>query len=953
MSWFNASGKRLIAGTTALTLAFGHSFGAPPSGGGGGGGGPLSVDDFARDKLVYDSGAAVGLDYATVPVSGTGPVGAVVEARAASTVLSGEGATAWVAIGTVSGAGTYIGAVTVPLARPWLKIETRLQSTPATTAQTTNRFAVGHKFANWGQSESAHGWDTSFNDVAIPALVTLKQLVLNLAQPGMCGRTSRNTLNVATAGNLPAGAAVGAQAHIIEFSSSQTITDWSFTDKQVEIKNGVTVTFNECYFGSTNASPGGYMLYARSGGRGLVRNCTFEGSRTQTGLACAIKEERSSAASYGKVETFRSSFLELPSDALKLVAGLVRWSYLYWRRNLDQIPVTWQAGVSYNTGDHVINSTGHVYKSKAGGNIGNQPPAGKVTTDPNWTLVDPHVDPITVEHCDETPWIEYCNIDISDLTLANGGTGGNNYTRFAPNTGTTGLGAAHVRFCVLDRDPTEASSPFQVTPEFLGQVYLYGNWYRPKNGTGIAADIYNSNLDNVHWSGMRLIDTDVVRAAPTGTNDENSSFVDERTDDIVQHIYHDRVAGGAAGVQQRFMTAASRHSPAFAAMANMSLMELVGYKVCWLHHTMSGTGFNELFNDANTARNWADEQALHDFATVNGAQVGLAYSSWYSAPTAYKNVYGQTIYEMFSKKKWSDGSALVAPYSYPSTSPQATANHFWGDLYSAARTRWAILGPHARLAAEAMTNSTRNAAGSRQFTMENYAIYRQSIRAQLADPRVNGYLLPPGLEPLNWETGALNSPFTDWLHPSSDTLDGLAQYLTLLAHGALQAAGLRKWQVPKFDQVFWAANGSYVEVWSSAGPVTTTRLNRGLAPIGTAQPHWTDVFAWEWKVGVPNWGSNGDAALVPVRSATIVAADGSGTPAAAGRVRILKPGGGTWAAGDTVAFGGGAGTGQIAHPDDGNARCWMNSPVVMVGAYGADGNQVGMSLRPAVYFTRP
>lgn len=256
------------------------------------------------------------------------------------------------------------------------------------------------------------------------------------------------------------------------------------------------------------------------------------------------------------------------------------------------------------------------------------------------------------------------------------------------------------------------------------------------------------------------------------------------------------------------------------------------------------------------------------------------------------------------------------------------------------------------MAAEDMLNSTKKLDGSDQYTMQNYARYRINIRAKNPDARVNGYLVPQGLEPHNWETGYLSNPgITDWLHPSADTIDGLGQYLSMLFHGAIQAIGLRKWVVPEFDQVFWAADGSYVEVWSSAGDVTTTRKQRSIADLDTSQPHWTDVAAWEWKAGAVNWIA--DANTRPMEDAIIVAADGSGAPATAGRVRMTKPGGGTWASGDTVAFGGGAGSGQIAHPEDGNARWWLNLPIVMVGAYGADGNQVGMSVRPMVSFTRP
>lgn len=956
MSIYTSSGRKLVraslAGTTALTVAVGPNFGAPPAGSGGGGSGgvgPLSVQDFSRDMVVYDDGSAVGRGYATVPVFFGGPAGEVVEARAVSQDDNGATTTAWTPVGTISGAGTGAGALTVPYSDSWFKLEVRLQSTPATTAMTANRFAVGSVFANWGQSESARGWDTSFNNVAIPALVTVKQQIANLKQPGMSGRTSRRPLRVFGVDPLPAGAS--ASGNIVTLTGTGVLEDWYFADTRVDVAAGANWTIRQCLFEEvTQGTTPSFQLYIRLNGRATIHENTFQGMQFATNLAAAVKTEENGSA-YGWADIRRNRFLGLPADAIKIVAGPVRWNYFWWRKNLDQIPTDYNASTVYNTGDHVWSAAGHAFSSKVDNNVGNTPPASK-TSDSFWLNIDPHVDCVTVEKAFERVDVEFNYFDMAELAKVNGGTGANNYIRFQPNNATPGFtGKVYARFNLCDRSPSASAFPFQITPDFLANVELYGNWLRPSSGGSTNYPFTSAQAARVTWAGNRHIDTDTVFATPA--NATSIPFTDRTTDNEVQHVFNDRLPSHGSGtVQHRFMTAANRFTPAFAALANMCLMEVPGRKVVWLHHTVSGTGFAELFNDGNPARSWADEAAIHAYATADGGSVGLAYSSWYASPAALALNYGIAVYELFSRKNWTTGADLTAPFSYPSVSSTWLANHFWGDLYAASETRWTLMGPHSRMAAENMTNSIRKADGSTNFTMKNYARCRQGVRNAIADPRTAAYFTPQGLEPANWETGHLSNPsIIDWLHPSSDTLDGLATYLMLLGHGALQAAGLRRWVVPEFDQVFWAPDGSYVDVWSSAGAVTTTRKVRGLPSIGTTHPHWTDCFGWEWCIGTPDWfDGNG---LIPVQSAIIVAADGSGTPASAGRVRILKPGGGTWVSGDTVVFGGGAGSGQIVHPDDGNARSWMNLPIVMVGAYGPDGNQIGMSVRPMTAHTKP
>lgn len=956
MSYFNASGRKLyrasLAGTTALTLLAGPNFGAPPAGGGGGGGGPLAVQDFTRDKVVYDDGSAVGLASAAVPVFGTGPIGATIEARAVSQDDNGATTTLWVSIGTVSGAGTYAGALTVPYSDSWYKVETRLQTAPTTTAMTPSVFAVGSVVAIWGQSEVARGWNTTYNNTAIPALVTLKQQIANLKQPGMSGRTSRNTLKVAGVDTLPAGASLS--GNTITLSGTGTLEDWYIADARVDVVANANWTIRQNIFEevSENVTPN-YQLYVRLNGRATIHDNTFKGMEHATGLSCAIKTEEN-GSTYGVAHIRRNRFEGLPADAVKIVAGSIRWNYMYWRKNLDVIPTVWSAAVTYNTGDHVWNSTGNAYASKIDNNLNNQPPAGKVPGDPIWNLIDPHVDCITVEKAFERVDIEYNYLDMVDGIAANGGVGMNNFIRYQPNNANPGfLAKVYTRFNLCDKDASAGSAPLQVTTNFLSDIEFYGNWFYPTGGGAPNYPFTAGQTTQITWAGNRHTGTDATFATPA--NSTAIGFTDKTTDNEIQHIFNDRSPIGSGTTQHKFMTAANRYTVAFAAMANVALMEQPGRKAVFLHHTVSGTGFDALFNDNVSSRMWSDEAAIHNYATVDGASVGIACSSWYASPAALALDYGVAVYELFSKKNWTTGAALTAPFSYPSINPRwSPADHFWGDFYDAARTRWCLMGPHLTFPAEDMINSIRNTAvppNNINFAVKNRVRCRQGIRNAIADARTAGYFTQQGVEPMNFEMGSISLGFGDWSHPSSDTIDGLGQFLSMHVHGAYQAMGLSKWAVPEFDQVFWPADGSYVEVWSNAGDVTTTRKQRGMVDIGTTHTHWTDCFGWEWCTGVPDFqDGNG---LTPIQNATIVAADGSGTPATAGRVRITKPGGGTWASGDTVAFGGGGGAGIIQHPDDGNARSWLNTPVVMVGAYGADGNQVGMSLRPLAYFTRP
>ena len=195
----------------------------------------------------------------------------------------------------------------------------------------------------------------------------------------------------------------------------------------------------------------------------------------------------------------------------------------------------------------------------------------------------------------------------------------------------------------------------------------------------------------------------------------------------------------------------------------------------------------------------------------------------------------------------------------------------------------------------------------------------------LANPNADGLFLPLGLEPLAYQNGiADGASWTDQSHPSPDTDHGAPMFGRLVAHAVLQSAGLTNWAVPVFDLSFWEPSGSYVEVWSSTGPITTPRLARGEPALDNSHPHWTDVFGWQ---------ING----APAQRAEIVA----------GRVRLF-PNAGVFTSNDVIRFGEGGASGMVAFPDDHIAQTYKNLPVIDLGLSGIDGVSVRPLPDPAV-----
>lgn len=107
---------------------------------------------------------------AEVPLSGRAPAGAVIQARAVSVDDGGATTTSWKTIATANANGDWSSTLSVPRSPSWFRPEVRLDSSPGTTAQARNRFAAGHVWARWSQSDEYHIY--AFDGTVTPEAVT-------------------------------------------------------------------------------------------------------------------------------------------------------------------------------------------------------------------------------------------------------------------------------------------------------------------------------------------------------------------------------------------------------------------------------------------------------------------------------------------------------------------------------------------------------------------------------------------------------------------------------------------------------------------------------------------------------------------------------------------------------------------------------------------------------------
>jgi len=144
------------------------------------------------------------------------------------------------------------------------------------------------------------------------------------------------------------------------------------------------------------------------------------------------------------------------------------------------------------------------------------------------------------------------------------------------------------------------------------------------------------------------------------------------SEDNVQAMWFD------GGPVVKHLSNADPHTAALAAMANVFIAERPQDKVALVFQAVAGTGFRDLVDDANGSRLWADDAALHAFATADGQHVGLPSVSWFASPGSFAEHYEEALFPLFTGKTAS--GALV---NFPSAISYNGTNSYQADHWFA------------------------------------------------------------------------------------------------------------------------------------------------------------------------------------------------------------------------------------------------------------------------------
>lgn len=276
-------------------------------------------------------------------------------------------------------------------------------------------------------------------------------------------------------------------------------------------------------------------------------------------------------------------------------------------------------------------------------------------------------------------------------------------------------------------------------------------------------------------------------------------------DEMVSFHWHDRNpdATGSAGITHHLMTVSDGYNTRLPAMANALIAARPGEKFAVILQTDSGTGFADLVTENPNGRVWSDDETLHNEAT-GGGDVGAAGWSWYAAPRTYGNQYASIWHQMTFGVEI-DGTPVAAGETYPyDIGGRFEAEHLISELYDYTKTKMVMLEPH-----------RFETGGSTIFPL------RDSVRGMMtaSSYAADGTILygHPVLSYRNANVG-------DSAHPQAG--QGSIDFGVGLVNSVIRAMGLTDWAYPVIDNCYWEPAGAYVELWSSAGDITTRDTSR-------------------------------------------------------------------------------------------------------------------------------
>lgn len=958
------------------------------------GGGPpseepdfVTVSAFSRDRVVFDSGAAVGGTEASVPLSGTATAGRDVEARAVDE--DGGQVVGWTRIGGAGADEAWSGTLDVPLTAAWLRPEVRLAGGGAAEAQGTRRFGVGHVIALWGEGALARMVDPGFDGVAGEPLGRVGgsaahwDRVIGLREPGATGTTGGLTSAADLVETPFEGAAPGGRITLTPDNGPHDYEGVDFTDLQVSVERGARARFTNCRFAESTAG----VVSSERMFRGLLnaydpdtvvtlRRCDFvgrgDGNRGRgRGVAVlpmlffAPDERPDELGVFGRaarLDVERCRSWGFGADAWKITRGEARLCYFDPPICTDRMPEPHRAGESYDRGAVVTEGdtyTAYAWVCEEDGTTnppdftrkdGTPAPGGDAgALIDGWRLINPHADTLHVYNS-RWPFRAFglhinadCRPGAGAAEAVPGAAmiGVNNSVRVAngDDAGALQTGVELVG-CYLPRDERPAfavhfDAPKRYTGErdendrpvvgpVSGDVEL-GRIRHCRKGGRERQLVHPGRHGAVVESCARLdgsdglIHDEVVEAVTADFFTRNAATeapsldIGEAADGMVQVAWHDRATPGLGGVRVRHLThegGSDEEGPqtaAVRALANALMAARPDERFAVLVHAQEGAGLRALADDSDPSRRWEDEAALHDLGACGG-DVGVAVPLWPGELADLGARAGAALLPLISGRD-EGGAAVALPGTYDAGGGvEVKADRWLGQLYDGARTRWAPMGAPRVEADRPLRDARTGADGAPDEGLERAEAARLSWRGAIAGPGGRDVFGPVGLAPLTYL-----SDQADPGHPSGDAEDGLAGLARLAAHAALRTAGITGWVAPVIDGCEWEPTGAHVELWSSAGPITTTRRARALPRPEGSRAHWTEV------VGFQVDGRPAERAEI--------------TPE--GRLRLFHPDG--FRRTSVLSFGEGGATGQLGGPEDLAAGLWMDLPIVDVGVARLEG----------------
>ena len=929
----------------------------------------IAVAPFSRDRTLFDGGAAFGRAEARVPlggtISGAGAEGRGVEARA----LTEEGlpVTGWTRVAEAGPDGAWAGALAVPRASEWLRPEVRVAGAPGVRATGARRFGVGHVIAIWGQSE-VHQMLLASHDNARPEPLgegagarAHWAAVEALAGAGATGTLGPLTpVSALPEGHRFHGAAPGSTVEIKD--GEHAFDGLDLADIRVEVRGGARAAFTNCRFAqSPGVALGDFgVLNAYDGAtRVALRRCDFQGPGDGSGVGRLLyaPADKFGSGDAAEIVAERCRSWGYASDGWKVARLAARHCFFDAGTTTARAPTVASAAASYERGHHVVADAAglvgsHVWIATRDGpselpimttNANTNSRTNRATNEARgWRYSNPHGDQLHIyvsPYACDLVGLHFNGTGEPILPVSgHGAIGANNSIRHdngiqddnaSAASRARGYGKLRVVGTLMDRLAARAAKGISSSvPTPRGTEHMEVRHCRFGGRTDRA--LYNSA--NIVAEACFGLDgaTPAALGHRIGAGAPTPPPRFEGAEDAVQIVWHDRERPGAAGVEHRHLARGDTHTAAVGAMAGVLLDERPGEKFALVFQVQGGTHFFDLVrDDPGTKRSWADDEALHRFATADGQHVGLAAASWFAAPSNLGAGYEAALMPLFTGRD-AQGAPVAIPGAHSWRAGRENTvryDHGFGEIYDHAHTRWVPYGPHRFEPDGALLNATTRADGSGHTKLANIEACRRSWRAMAANPhavnaRGEPIFLPITVEPLNYLNGERDPATGAWddiTHPASDTLDGLGQFGRLTAHAVLRSAGLTAWPVPEFDRCAWDEAGAWVELWSSAGPVTTTRRARRLPPLGPEHPHWTEVVGFEIDGR-------------PARRAEVTAQ---------GRVRV-HPDGGAFTPASVLTYGAGAATGALNRQDDLTAGLWMDLPIVAVGAARVE----GIAVRP-------